>query len=62
MTDQPDIGVRRVGQFVYELRLLWRREASWIVMETVPYSYVIGARWAQWKARRMIRAALRRAS
>jgi hypothetical protein len=59
--DLHDIRIERRGRFFYELthEMSSSNPEIWVTMETRPSSYVVGARWARSKARRMLRAALR---
>jgi hypothetical protein len=53
--------IERAGRFVYHVRV--RTELGpdgFPSVVTDPPAWVLGARWARWKARRMLRAELRR--
>lgn len=55
--------IERAGRFVYHVRV--RTELGldgFPAVVTEPPSFVLGIRWAQWKARRMLRAELRRST
>lgn len=50
--------IERAGRFVYWVKI--RSEFGSTGMGTVGFpALVLGARWARWKARRMLRAAIR---
>lgn len=52
--------VEPAGRLLYHVRIRFDFGEGTLSSVTEPPAHVIGLRWAQWKARRMLRAELRR--